>query len=458
MGLTVAEIFIILVFGLLLLLLLLQIDYSEHDEDLAKRNNSITEHQATIEQLTLAKNTLQEDLAKRNNSITEHQATIEQLTLAKNTLQEDLAKRNNSITEHQATIEQLTLAKNTLQEDLAKRNNSITEHQATIEQLTLAKNTLQEDLAKRNNLITEHQATIEQLALAKNTLLEELQTIRESLPAPENINILANLSNLKPNEKKLLKEFMARKNLQERLAKSLKFEEFLTDATNEDIVEQLIEMDPNTIKQLNEWMMAAPEELLNTLNRREEVSKILKTEYNLSQVLDQLESNTLISTEVAIKISQEVGEIVREFGGEIGPDKVINIPSERGFPSGSAILTKDFQDFLGKFCPKLVNVLAQNPKNIEDIRVEGHASSEWKKSSSTQDRYLKNLDLSQRRAYAVLSYCLEVLREYPLLFDWAIKKITAVGYSSSRPILNEAQNEDKDKSRRVVFSYIVNYN
>ena len=65
-----------------------------------------------------------------------------------------------------------------------------------------------------------------------------------------------------------------------------------------------------------------------------------------------------------------------------------------------------------------------------------------------QQAYLNNLALSQLRAHAVLSTCLEMIPGPE--GEWARQRATAVGYSSSHPVLAGGA-EDPAKSRRVVF-------
>jgi endonuclease YncB( thermonuclease family) len=67
---------------------------------------------------------------------------------------------------------------------------------------------------------------------------------------------------------------------------------------------------------------------------------------------------------------------------------------------------------------------------------------------SPEMAYLANLALSQARAHAVLSTCLELVPGPE--GTWARERATAIGYSSSHPVLVDGQ-EDKAKSRRVVF-------
>jgi len=87
---------------------------------------------------------------------------------------------------------------------------------------------------------------------------------------------------------------------------------------------------------------------------------------------------------------------------------------------------------------------------IASAQIEGHASSEWNATTSSDEAYRRNLDLSQERAKNVLNACLNHVTDVDARI-WAQKHLTAVGYSSAKPV-NVDGNENKDRSRRVVFS------
>jgi outer membrane protein OmpA-like peptidoglycan-associated protein len=63
--------------------------------------------------------------------------------------------------------------------------------------------------------------------------------------------------------------------------------------------------------------------------------------------------------------------------------------------------------------------------------------------------------LSQGRTRSVLRYVYE-LPTYEINQEWVKEHIAAVGFSSSRVILNTAGTEDQMQSRRVSFRVITN--
>lgn len=122
------------------------------------------------------------------------------------------------------------------------------------------------------------------------------------------------------------------------------------------------------------------------------------------------------------------------------------------FAIGSADLTDKFQVILEDFFPRYVRIISSDKyrNNIEEIRIEGHTSSEWNGESQEMEAYFNNMSLSQNRTRSVLKYCMSLISESEIL-KWSKKYITANGLSSSQIILDDEGKEDKQKSRRVEF-------
>ena len=95
-------------------------------------------------------------------------------------------------------------------------------------------------------------------------------------------------------------------------------------------------------------------------------------------------------------------------------------------------------------------MLYKNYKDeIEEIRIEGHTSSEWNKNDDNLQAYFKNMSLSQARAKSVLEYCM-LLNSMDDYRDFLIEKATANGLSYSHRIIEDGK-ENYNKSRRVEF-------
>jgi outer membrane protein OmpA-like peptidoglycan-associated protein len=125
------------------------------------------------------------------------------------------------------------------------------------------------------------------------------------------------------------------------------------------------------------------------------------------------------------------------------------------FNVGDAEVKDKFKVILDDFFPRYIKVLKQYQLDIEEIRIEGHTSSEWSKNSITDDRtYFLNMALSQNRTRATLEYCL-MLPQIASDRSWIKQILTANGLSSSKPILINGL-EDTVHSRRVEFKVKTN--
>ncbi|MCY1304608.1 hypothetical protein D9M70_543670 [compost metagenome] len=157
-------------------------------------------------------------------------------------------------------------------------------------------------------------------------------------------------------------------------------------------------------------------------------------------------------------------DLVNEFGADLPRwnaaierdtlEVTFNNP-EVLFRSGSPELNPQFKTMLADFFPRYVAVLSRYRKAIEEIRIEGHTSSNWG-SLHGEQAYFPNMALSQDRTRTVLQHVLSLL-EAGHDREWVRSSFAAVGYSSSRRIIDSAtQMEDGARSRRVNFRVITN--
>jgi len=120
------------------------------------------------------------------------------------------------------------------------------------------------------------------------------------------------------------------------------------------------------------------------------------------------------------------------------------------FKEGSSILKPRFEQIVGDFFPRYINVLFRFKDNIEEVRIEGHTSSGWYENATIDEAYIHNMRLSQERTRAVLGFALQ-LSKIESKIDWVRKHLTANGLSSSHTIQWKDGKEDPDRSRRVEF-------
>ena len=128
------------------------------------------------------------------------------------------------------------------------------------------------------------------------------------------------------------------------------------------------------------------------------------------------------------------------------------------FERGSSEIRQRFLEILNEFFPRYINVLIQ-PKyknNIEEIRIEGHTSSEGLAGDENlENAYFYNMKLSQDRTRSVLKYVLNTIENEDNKL-WTKFRVTANGLSSSKLILYSNGTENKEVSRRVEFRVRTN--
>ena len=125
------------------------------------------------------------------------------------------------------------------------------------------------------------------------------------------------------------------------------------------------------------------------------------------------------------------------------------------FLTGSAEIRPEFGGILSDFFPRYMESVIPYRDDIQEIRIEGHTSSEYESAKDAEEAYFLNMELSQNRTRAILRYVLN-LPEATDYSGWAQSRITANGLSSSRTIpLPESKEEDKIRSRRVEFRLLT---
>jgi outer membrane protein OmpA-like peptidoglycan-associated protein len=124
------------------------------------------------------------------------------------------------------------------------------------------------------------------------------------------------------------------------------------------------------------------------------------------------------------------------------------------FATGSDVLKPRFAAILGDFFPRYVAILSSPKyrKSISEIRIEGHTSSFWNRSTPafSDTAYFDNMALSQARTRSTLAYVLEL----PAVNSrkiWLKALLTANGLSSSRLIFDKKGRENVALSQRVEF-------
>ena len=151
-------------------------------------------------------------------------------------------------------------------------------------------------------------------------------------------------------------------------------------------------------------------------------------------------------------------EDMKKWDASITKDNTIVFHSpEVLFEVNKSAISEDFKAILDDFFPRYLKILISKKykDNIQDMKVEGHTSNDWISSISKEKIYLKNMQLSQKRAYMVLSYCYsldnDLVKQNRL---WLEKYFRANGMAFAKLKYKDINSTivDQKSSRRVEFS------
>jgi len=163
-----------------------------------------------------------------------------------------------------------------------------------------------------------------------------------------------------------------------------------------------------------------------------------------------------IKSELYNDLKSEFSDDFNRWGAELDNDLTIRFKEPTIlFSLGSHRLKPKFQDILSDFFPRYVDVITNKKyrESINEVRIEGHTSSIWRKNTAEEDAYFLNMALSQARTRTTLRYVLGIENIQPEIV-WLRGNFTANGLSSSKLIFDENGIEDIYRSQRVEFRII----
>ena len=154
--------------------------------------------------------------------------------------------------------------------------------------------------------------------------------------------------------------------------------------------------------------------------------------------LSEEEDRTIDMMQMGERIRKTVEEQGLEDKTEIKVDKdgvTLTVDGTFMFDGGSAELKPEFEKFLGEIA-KIIK------EHDYPLAIEGHSDNIPIKSSI----YPSNWELSSSRATAVLRY---LINQYQI----PAKRLMAVGYADTRPLVPNDTPENRAKNRRVEFHF-----
>ena len=136
---------------------------------------------------------------------------------------------------------------------------------------------------------------------------------------------------------------------------------------------------------------------------------------------------------------------------------VVKISDLELFELNSYELSDKGKKYLSKFAPAYLNSLFSNEylnKNLDKIIIQGHTDSQtYKGEYSKDEQYMKNMELSLKRAYSVANFMINTPYN-KTNGDKLHKMIIVEGASYSNPIYTNGK-EDYAKSRRVELKIVM---
>lgn len=302
--------------------------------------------------------------------------------------------------------DRLTLISKTLEQ----KENTLLELNATLSRNIAALDQKEKDLVKNKQTISFKEAEIEKL----NKLLLESNTQKDLLS--KKVVLVQNLLNETNTSNASL-----RKKIESYKGEVMVLSDRLTEADK-------------TVKRQDAKLL----KLLNALDEK-------KTAYDdLVAKLQSQKAKIKSLTGIKLKV---IATLKEELGNKVDIDKQsgsLKLASNVLFDKGSAALKEGAKAELKAVFEEYIGVLVTNSKikpHLDKIIIEGHTDSDG--------GYLYNLDLSQKRAFAVMNFLLTL--------DFAkAHNIKPLMIASGRAYLDAVKVdgvEDKDASRRIEIKF-----
>ena len=164
---------------------------------------------------------------------------------------------------------------------------------------------------------------------------------------------------------------------------------------------------------------------------------------------------TIQQQQVQMEVSQKIGEELQKADIDVDVDKMsgdLKISDVELFELNSYVLSSKGKKLLDKLAPIYINSIFADKElanQIQHIIIQGHTDSQtFAGVNSKDEQFLKNMDLSLKRANAVAEYIFKT--NYNKKYAEQFRKIVVVeGKSFNEPILNDNGTENYAKSRRV---------
>lgn len=175
------------------------------------------------------------------------------------------------------------------------------------------------------------------------------------------------------------------------------------------------------------------------------------TGFTQSKIQQQSTQSEVAQKLIANMQEQKIDAVIDKMTGQV------KISDLELFDLNSYQLSDRGKKYLDKFIPVYVNTIFSNPKlynKISNVVIEGHTDSQtYAGISSKEEQFIKNMDLSLKRANAVEDYIFKTAynKKYT---DKLTKTVVVEGKSFTDPVMTKGK-EDYAKSRRVELKLVV---
>lgn len=277
--------------------------------------------------------------------------------------------------------------------------------------------------------------------LTDTSALEDLAQYSQLLRDEEFRKLVEQVAELPPETRQSLIDSRS-------LEDAAQYSRFIREDDFRRLMEGVVKLSPETRLSLADAVAVNDEVALRAL-----LATTQTEDSTVEQIAGRLETAARQQGALVTLLDGKLGTVIREAGGSIDAKGTITLPQSILFDaSGDQIKNPDF---LRELCVPWLEALRKSGIDVSDLKIEGHASSEGPVGSTQDQAYLYNLDLSQRRARNALSLCLSAEKD-PEAVAWVREHLAAVGYSSARLIYRPDGTEDREASRRVMFSVALN--
>lgn len=163
---------------------------------------------------------------------------------------------------------------------------------------------------------------------------------------------------------------------------------------------------------------------------------------------------TVQQQQTQMNVSEKISEGMKKSNIDADIDKMtgdLKISDGELFALNSSELTPEGKKLLDRLAPIYINTIFADKElsnQIDNIIIQGHTDSQtFAGVNSKDEQFMRNMDLSLRRANAVAEYIFRTQYDKKYADDFR-KKLVVEGKSFNEPVLVDGK-EDFAKSRRV---------